>query len=481
MVRTNERSPRIHTEIQEAYSGGVDATTDQIILPTDICQLMQNAYPARSGRAVSRPGVTNLFANARSNQFRMLTRYTSLDGSTFDAMVAVEGANMLKITDAGTITSLSSSIAATGTMAYETWNDKLYYSDGTHKLRSINSSGTDAEESASYNFSYLAARDASARLFGIQADAPENLRWCIGTDPSDWAGDGSGVYVSRSGYFTACIEMGDSFILFEEDRMWRIDGTDPDTWTVSGISSNGIGCVAPETLKVVEGVAIFLSKQGVAYYDGSRPRILSTNVEGYLPLDDSVWDDSFAVVTRDWYMLFYPNSSISNGCDRALVYDYRLNAWGGPWTFATGLVQGVCSFGQSGTSGRIYLTDYAKRIVHENTTHDDNGAAFGVKIRGRGMTGERAAIDKILKELRVLYETSAAGTVSAYIVAEDESSARSGMTKAATISGAMTDVISLRLSNSRCTEWAVEIATVSKIGLEVRKVEVDYFFVQKHS
>ena len=87
----------------------------------------------------------------------------------------------------------------------------------------------------------------------------------IEIDPSDGEGI-TGMYSYRRGLL----------IIFKANSMWAITGDSPATYAVRQIDAN-IGCVANDSIDVVDGMLVWLSNAGVYYFDGSKPMPLKTD------------------------------------------------------------------------------------------------------------------------------------------------------------------------------------------------------------
>lgn len=337
-----------------------------------------------------------------------------------------------------------------------------------------------------HSFTYLARRMGSERLFGIDAADTTNVRWCDAYTPETW---NSLSVASPGGAFVALAEINESFGMWTEEMLYRIDGSDPTTWNVSPVQSDGLGCRAPDTLLVIEGVAVYWSARGLAVYDGTRPKVLSQDIfdpaaptRSLPPVDSTLWDRMFALSTGDHYILYYPSAGCASGCDRAVLRDFDMGAWGGDWTFPTDYVVtcghadlradvthpylGWANLGVDGVGGLIY---------QDPTATDDLGEPIAEVLDSRTLDGARPLMDKIYNDSRFGIYAPVEAEVTVGMMFEDETEFRPGASVTLTLA-AGDHMVRLRIKNARARMGRLVVMSSAASRIEAYGAGCDLFF-----
>ena len=352
-------------------------------------------------------------------------------------------------------------------------------------------------EDCDYTFSYMAARSYGNRLFGIDSDDRDIVRYSGVGDLSSWASGSPAtdnmLSAPEGGEFTALVEVGRVMVLAQANRFLRIDGSDPATWEVTKVESEGLGCAsgASSTARELEGIVLCLSQRGLAVFDGTRPRIISDAVKNetdasanLIPLTPASWLGSFTVVDGDHIILFYRSADATDGCDRAIVYDYRRGVWSGPWTFTEEVTCGLGEYVACIRPQTAPAVDYSV-IKKRSALFTDDDETYEYRVRTRTFTCGREAIDKQVITMRATYKTTgtfdteAVGYVSCEptlkLYREDETTAVE--TKTVSVDASVSDVIEKRCHHRRGRDFHLEFSDESPHGLELAGAEFDYFFV----
>jgi len=118
-------------------------------------------------------------------------------------------------------------------------------------------------------------RSAERIWGGAITDDPDMLVYSSPFDPTNWEADvehpedGAGDIMQPSwdgDSFTALRSFGSQIIAFKRTRVWRIQGTDPGSYTFK--EQYGGGAAYPGTIAVNNEQIIMLSRQGLQVYDG---------------------------------------------------------------------------------------------------------------------------------------------------------------------------------------------------------------------
>lgn len=268
------------------------------------------------------------------------------------------------------------------------------------------------------SFVALCARDASERLFGVEAADPTNLRWCANFDATKWA---DGDVASPGGNLIALADTGDEIVMWTKDCLYRITGTDPKTWQMKKVKSNGLGCVSAATVQVIEGIPVYQSPRGIAYFDGTSPKLLSDDVcdlqqpgKSLVPTDGT---GTFALQTGDHYMLFF-------GGNKAIVHDFRMRAWGGPYEFAFTPIAGTSNTAHPALVRPLLITDDSKLVREDLAVFTDLGEVYEMYGHLKTIDGARPSRDKVFIDSALGIIASGAGEIMFGILCDGETGLR---------------------------------------------------------
>lgn len=334
-----------------------------------------------------------------------------------------------------------------------------------------------------YDFRYLATREGSDRIFGIDASDPASVRWCNALTPGTW---NSASVWRPGGKFTGILEVAGVLLAFQEDRIMRIDGTDPTTWATTRASAEGLGLPfgAAATLRELEGVAVYLSQTGLTVFDGSRPRVISNAVKSreqacrnFIPLTADAWEGSFLEVWRDFLLVFYKSDGSDTGCNRVLLYDFRRSIFAGVWELPEPVTCSSCDETGDGVAAALMLGTVSGNILRENDIFLDNGVEFEFGVKSKVYDCGREAIDKQVIEMRAPYYAGGPTTLTMSLYREGD------ITPCATVAHAIAaegeGVIVKRVHHIRGRDFRVEFSQTDDVYLEVNGDEFDYFFAAR--
>ena len=144
----------------------------------------------------------------------------------------------------------------------------------------------------------------------------------------------------------------EQLIMTKASETWRIAGTGPENWVLTQVSPN-IGCVAPQSFVVCDGVdteqgkrnvAIWQAAHGFVWCDGAAPKDISDSIDVYFDKNDPRGISEHRIDdTRAWYN---PDNQtytalISSGAenkdawgDDDVWYNDPVEAWGIDWESA---------------------------------------------------------------------------------------------------------------------------------------------------
>lgn len=155
------------------------------------------------------------------------------------------------------------------------------------------------------------------RVFGIKDNA---LYWSEAYAPFNFTTDGNGVVTKEDEPLVAIIDWGDQLFIASAERWYRLQGNDPDTWSIRRTFTD-VGIVNKNTLKRSKYGLIGLWNDGIYLFDGSINRNITEKKLGrdfFTDLDDlSV---CYAEFDGQKYYFYYASSGTT--VDSCLVIDF---------------------------------------------------------------------------------------------------------------------------------------------------------------
>ena len=349
---------------------------------------------------------------------------------------------------------------------------------GTTEFLGAVGAGTLAREvvDPDHSFAYLCARPSSERLFGVEYGDKTNIRWCDPFDPSKWGG--LSVY-SPGGEFIALCDTGEILCAFTRDVLYRIDGTDPSTWQARGVASDGLGCIAAGSVQVIEGIPVWLSPRGVAYFDGTRPKVLSTPVSG----DVAAFTPAATAAQTGEHYLLYEGT-------HAILYDFRMSAWGSPFDFQEFSVLATSSHLRNALSRVITMiadvnvrgedgeiTSTAWKIVQQATDFTDLGRPYTFLVCSKTIDAARRTRDKIFHTAMAAVIAVTGATFSVGFQPEvNRADFAEDIYTVPAEAGGNTFVVRDRLPNIRANDGFVYVSSDDVHDVAVGALGADLFF-----
>jgi len=103
----------------------------------------------------------------------------------------------------------------------------------------------------------------------------------------------------------------DALYIFLREGILRVVGSSPENYQVSSIS-DFVGCIAPRTLFPWRDGVVFLSKDGLYYFNGQTLSKLAEQLPGILDTAATGmqgWQRACGAVSKDYYYLSYRDDS----------------------------------------------------------------------------------------------------------------------------------------------------------------------------
>ena len=415
--------PEVSDVLRESVNGfplGINQTTRAANLPNGQLVETKNGYTNESGIVRKRNGITPIFdAPPEADHIKCIIpwadEYTPGSGD-FARIIWRSGAKLLSwdlYDPDGSVVEHADDLGSSGTFKpIVSWNydgsDRIIFSGSGGIYEATADSVTLLTND--YEARHMAVRHASERLFICDAANLSDVVYSEAFDPTDFPVENTW---NTAGYIMNMIEFGQVFLVYHADRFLRVDGTNPSTWQVTPIEADDIGLVAEYTLDKANGIPLWLSAKGVAYYDGSRPNTISWPVADIVPDEPAYWLDCIGKVFGNWYMLFYNSDGgmdqdAQPGCDRVLIYNFRNNTWDGPWEIPR--VAHACVFSNR-RKPRLFLGMTDGNICeYDPAVFTDDGSTYEFKIMFKEFDFKFPCIDKKLRRTHFLVSSGAATT-----------------------------------------------------------------------
>jgi len=153
--------------------------------------------------------------------------------------------------------------------------------------------------------------------------------------------------------------LGDALCVFKERKIWVYKFTgERDVPFVGYRTNSSVGCVAPWSIQEVDNGLVFLSYDGLYFFDGNNSYKISDRINKTITgLNRSNFPDAVSMVQKDKnrYMLAVTSSGQSEN-DKVIVWDYFNNAFS---IYAGIAASSMCTFYVDDIDERPYFGDYA--------------------------------------------------------------------------------------------------------------------------
>ena len=148
--------------------------------------------------------------------------------------------------------------------------------------------------------------EAYGRLW---ASSGRFLRFSKPGEPEYWPRQNS---LSFNDNITGLIQISSGILVFTADETYLVIGTKLDDFAVTLVTKEQ-GCIAPRSCNYIQSTPLWLSKDGIATYEGGRVVILSRNAISKEDMNKITQDDKFicAEVHDEQYFILY-NSALPN-------------------------------------------------------------------------------------------------------------------------------------------------------------------------
>lgn len=276
----------------------------------------------------------------------------------------------------GTAGSRSGTIIATGSTV-PVASGNLTKTGGTgdstiaYTLFGVDANITKAKYVESYNnYLFLANVSVGTTVY------PTRIYWSNLQDPTTFLTTSFiEVAINDGQQITGMKVLGDNLIIFKTRSIYIVSFTgDPDIPFIlqgGGKSNSDVGCVASFTIQEVTNGLMFLSFDGLYYFDGSNSTKVSDRINPtILGLNTTRLSQARSMVqhNKHRYLFSVPSSSSSTN-DTIITWDWYLNAF----SIYSGInAASMCTTFASGYVEKIYFGDYAGFYYQMDTGSNDN-------------------------------------------------------------------------------------------------------------
>lgn len=213
---------------------------------------------------------------------------------------------------------------------------------------------------------------------------------------NDWdTANNAGTIIVPSGKGdtgTCLYSMGNALYVFQNRAIWAVYGTSPANFELRNISHE-VGMVHKKTLVERNGLMIFLSEQGLVFFDGSNTKNVSDGVVNTLIDSWANKSSACAVLWNNSYAIAYtPSGETYNSA--LLILDLTSNTY----SKAVGVYASSWSVWRGGTdSGQVYFTSSNQGSMYRwgvgtnddnyeiHTIYDTPSLGFGANVNDKSM------------------------------------------------------------------------------------------------
>lgn len=216
---------------------------------------------------------------------------------------------------------------------------------------------------------------------------------------------------------TGIIEQGRNLVVFTEDTISVLTGTDKDNYQFRK-SYAGDGCIATRSIQNISNYIIFLSFNGLMAFNGSEIAEVDVKLSKYLRenINYAAADTSCSCYYDDKYILSYPKGSATYPTE-SVWFDYK-NGKTGVFSFAFNVFSrwdkgddGILIKGGSTTTGRVYnLFDGL----------DDDGSDIEFYDRTMPLDFALPEVEKNYYDIYVKVKTTTGTGLKVYYTIDDE-------------------------------------------------------------
>ena len=412
--------------ISKNFSGGLNTTAGSLSLDDSESEDLQNIEFDKFGSIMKRAGYTalNTSAISTSPDIDGLHWYEYVSSGSFvRKAIAVAGAKIFKMDDLdGTWDDISAALTITAGnhWDFENFLNEMYGTNGQDlplkwtgtgnaALMTVPTNLTKAKFVKQFN-NYLFLGNVTVNSVVYKS----RIYWSAIKDTSTWdSADFIDIAKDDGQEITGLKVLSDRLVVYKNRAIYTVfftgDADIPFVLPGGGKTNSSVGCVAPYSIQEVENGHVFLSYDGIYYFDGNSSFKLSDRInDTILGFNTTRFSQAVSLVYKSntQYMLSFP---ASGGTENSIiiVWDFAINSfsyWTGfaPCAMATFFVDGV--------SEKPYFGDYSGFVYRMDNGLDDYPLNVQTAIDAYYYTNWRSYDDLINKKgvarVVIYYQTS---------------------------------------------------------------------------
>ena len=222
------------------------------------------------------------------------------------------------------------------------------------------------------------------------------ILWCNIKDDLTWLGT-SFIDIARNDgqqIVDICV-LGDRLVVFKERSIYNVFFTgDADIPFTVQESGSPVGTIAQHSVKEIENGLVFLSFDGLYYYDANNSYKISFQLQStFAGLNSSRFTQARSMLqkNKNRYFLSLPGASQTNN-NTVIVWDHQLNAF----SMYSGIAaSSMATIYNSAIEERIYFGDYSGFVYRMDTGVDDYPLGVQTAINSYYYTNWKAFDDLV--------------------------------------------------------------------------------------
>lgn len=391
--------------VYEDFSGGENRRDVYIGLKPHDLLAAENVEPLALGSPAirGRSGQTNLITGL-SGPIRSLYRFYKRDGTA--TTLATYGTKVVKISDAGVETVLSSAFTNDKKFAFTTWTakDAAYLTNGVDAVQKYDAVTLAALGGSPPAYPYIEfygdrlwlVKEADARFTDLNVD-------------NVWpAANALNISDRKGGIATGVRSLGDVLIFLKDTGLWRFQGSPILGGVLEQYSE--IPCIAPWTVLVAEEAVVFLAPDGLYATDGFE----TVKISGKL---DPIFTGFFRGAVGGWYaklkQYWFAYSTSGGANDQLYVLTPPRDGgeeWS-PWKYTGFKAESFSNWTGGSDTGQFYYgRSDVGAIRQADTGKQDVGSNYTCMFQTRWEDGGDSRVDKTLRYMHPIFEANKAVT-----------------------------------------------------------------------
>jgi len=365
---------------QRNLNGGLNDTTGALALKDNESSKLLNVDFDKFGSVVTRNGYLNLTESA-------IASTPAIDGlwwyesNTTSKAIAVAGGKIFSMDDLdGTWDDITGAVTITADnhCDFENFLNTLLVTNGYDAPLQWTGTGDASVMTVPANLTiakFVKQYENYCILANVTVDGvyhPSRFYWSTINTIDTWdSADFIEVEKNDGQTITGCKVLGDSLVIFKERKIIKYIFTgDRDVPFVKYRTASSVGCVAPWSVQEVDNGLVFLSYDGLYYFDGNNSYKLSDRINNTITgLNRSRFPYAVSMVQKDKNKYWLAVSKSGSATNNAVIcWDYFNNAF----SLYDGIsASSMSTFWIDDIDERVYFGDYAGWVYRADIGDDD--------------------------------------------------------------------------------------------------------------